>query len=192
MPTPAWTAQYDFTKTPAGNGFTQVNYGNPTLTLNQHGTNQNVTITNPTSADSVVFLTSNVPALDSTVGATCEMIASVTGAGDAGFELGFLNQDVQVLLLANSVLVSVATDGIAGNVNTTVATPSNGTATTIRATIDGGANLNVYRNGVLVVGPIALLPFSGHKFQNVLWWGEAGGTQTFTELAYYIGGAVAP
>jgi len=199
MATPPWTAQYNFSNTPEQNGFTRQVNGTAVLTLNQTGTpaNRNVNVSCPAPSDSVVCLTSTVPSLNEAVGATAEAIVTVSGTSsgpyppDAGFELDFLNHNVQILIQPSAIVISIGDDTNSANQNTTIQTASNGTATTVRLTVDALGNISVYRNTVLIFGPTQW-PVSVSPFQRVLFWGENGGTQVFTEMAYYLGGAVAP
>lgn len=189
MADPVWSSAYNFGNTPENNGFTRtVNGGVVTLTTTGPAAGRKVSINS--DAGDAVCLTSSVPSLSEGVGATAQAIVAVTGAGDAGFELDFLNHNVQVLIKANSVVISLGDDAN-GNQNTEIPTASNGTATTIRLTVDSSGNIRVYRNTVLIFGPTQW-PTSVSPFQRVLFWGEGGGTQVFTQMNSYLGGAVAP
>lgn len=201
MATPAWTAQYNFGNTPEQNGFTRIVSDAATLVLTQSGptAGRKLTVNCTNADDSVVLVTSTVPSLSESIGATAEAIVAVSGATlgiyppDAGFELDFLNHNIQILVQQTAIVVSLGDDALAANQNTTVPTADNSTATTIRLTVDNAGNVRVYRNTVLIFGPVAW-PVAVSPFQRVLFWGENGGpsSMVFTEMAYYLGGAVAP
>lgn len=184
-----WTAQYNFGQAPEQQNFTRSVYGaTAVVKVNSTGptANRNLTVTESDANSGVAFLTSSIPSFDATRGATAEATVAVTGAGDAGFEVTFLDHAFGLNIATSGLILDV--DGAPEQV---VATASNAGATTFRITIDATATLNVYRAGVRVAGPIAL-PVVAHPFQRFLFWGESGGAQVFTALAYYIGGAVAP
>jgi len=191
MPTPVWTAQYDFTQTPVQNGFTEFDTGSPSVTTTS------TSLAVDSSHGDAVFVTV-LPAFtfSSSVGMTAEATVAVSGSTvgiyppDAGFEIDFLNQQVQILIQPSAVEISVSEDVI-GNVNTTVATASNIAAIAWRVTVDGTGVLKLYRAGILVAGPIQLLT-STTSFERFLFWGEQGVVVTFTEMNYYNGGAVPP
>jgi len=191
MPTPVWTAQYDFTQTPVQNGFTEFDTGSPSVTTTS------TSLSVDSSHGDAVFV-AIVPAFtfNPTVGLTAEATVAVSGSAvgiyppDAGFELDFLGQQVELLIQPNAATISVSAD-VTGNQNTTVSTASNTAATVWRVTIDGTGIANVYRAGVLVIGPIQLL-MSTALSEKFIFWGEQGAIVTFTELNYYNGGAVSP
>jgi len=192
MPDPAWTAQYNLAQTPEGNGFTRRDYNSPVVTLTTGGQPANRKVVIDSTNGDTVYTTSNVPSLDSGVGATAEMMVSVTGAveGDAGIELTFLDRAVLVQIYPNKIVTSICND-LTGNVEQTFPTASNGTDTLIRVTFDATKNLRVYRAGVLLAGPLSTAGCV-KPFQRVLWWGESGAIATFKQFKYYIGGAVVP
>jgi hypothetical protein len=193
MPDPNWTAEYNTGNTPEQNGFSRTLYNSPVVTATTSGppAGRNVEI-NSDNGDAV-FITSQVPSLDPTLGASAEMDVEVVGAGDAGFEMTFLNSAVLVNIFQNSVNVSIPTgDDGTGASETDVATADNGDAPhTWRYLFDSSRNVSLYRDEVLVVGPIAASTIT-KPFQRVLWWGEGGGTQTYWGFRYYTGGAVIP
>ncbi len=191
MPDPAWTQQYNFQQTPEQNGFTRTLSGSPVVTTQTSGPagGRRVEVTS-TNGD-CVFLTSQVPSLDSNVGVTMEMVLSCSGAGDAGFELTFLNIAFLIMVFANRIDLTLVQDEVPGQVDLSIPTATNGVDVEIRATVDGSKVLRLYRNDVLISGPHQLNPCV-KPFQRVLWWGEGGGTQIFRALRYYLGGAVVP
>ncbi len=186
-----WTAQYNFTNTPEANGFTRLLVGDGAINLQTTGPPSGRNISVVTGPDGQgVLTTSQIPAFDDSLGATGEAIVSVNGAGDAGFEIDLLHQSIAIQVFQDSLMVTYLTSPTS-SANPTFATASNTTPTTWRMTISGSRELNVYRNAVLIAGPITLVSVP-LPFQKFLWWGEAGGTFVFTEMAYYIGGPVAP
>lgn len=192
MPDPVWTQQYNLQQTPEQNGFTRTLSGSPTVTTQTSGPAANRRVEVNSNNGDCVFLTSQVPALDATVGATAESVCSCSGAGNAGFELTFLSRAFLVMVFENRIDVTICRDGAPQpSDEQSIPTASNGSNITLRFTTDGSSNLRVYRNGVLILGPTPL-PACVKPFQRVLWWGEAGGTQIFRAFRYYIGGAVEP
>ncbi len=199
MPDPVWTEVYNMGNTPEQNGFTRTLQGSPTITENSGGNpaNRNVEI-NSDNGDAV-FLTSVVPSLSMPPGATLEAEGSVSGSGDGGFELTFLDCAILVNVFENFVNYSMPSGFSEPNrggvtvpgIEADVATDSNNTRIVWRVTIDGSRNWNIYRDEILVAGPIPA-HFLIKPFQRILWWGEGGGIQTFYTMKYYIGGAVAP
>ena len=191
MPDPAWTAQYNFAQTPEGNGFTRQLHNDPIVTLIQGGNPANRRVDVDSTNGDAVFLTSQVPSLDSTIGATIEMTVAVSGAadGNAGFELTFLDRAVLVMVFPNKIGLTVAQD--AGQFDQEIPTASNSGDTEIRVTFDATKALRVYRNDVLIAGPISTQT-AVKPFQRVLWWCEAGAIATFRVMRYYLGGAVVP
>jgi len=192
MPDPAWTQQYNFAQTPENNGFTRQLYNSPVITLTQGGNPANRNVNVDSTAGDAVFLTSSVPSLSSSIGATAEMIVAVSGAaeGDAGIELTFLDRAVLVLVFPNKVSISICND-IIGNQESEYPTASNSGDTTIRVTFDSNKDLRVYRNAILLAGPLSTANCV-KPFQRVLWWVETGAIGTFKALRYYLGGAVVP
>lgn len=182
---PVWTATYNFGNTPENNGFTrQVNGGVVTTVTGGTPANRRVEI-NSTNGEAI-FLTSNVPSLNMNVGATVQMTVAVSGTGNAGVELTFLDRAFGIQVYANRITVAI----LDGNGAQEVSALANTGDTIIRATVSPDLTLRVYRNNLLIstktLGPTT------QPFQRVLWWGEEGGVQIFRQLAYYIGGAVAP
>lgn len=192
MPDPAWTMQYQWNQPPEGNGFTRRLIGSPVVveTIGGNPASRNVEITS--NNGDCVFLTSQVPALDSTVGVTAEMQVAVNGSGDAGFELTLLDTIIMANVFENEVNLYCPTgDGGASGFNLTETTDSNAADTLFRLLIDGSKRASLYRNGVAVWVNVQC-PVLTRSFQRVLWWGEGGGTQKFNILRYYAGGAVIP
>jgi hypothetical protein len=187
MADPVWTQQYALNQTPEQNGFTRTLYGSPTVNTVTGGTpsSRKVEILS-TASDSCVFSTSNVPAINSSVGITAEIIASCTGAGDAGFECTFLDRYVGVQLYSNKITIVISN----GQAESVFPTAANTADTTVRFTYSPDGTGRVYRNAVLISA--FAIPAETKPFQRVLWWGEGGGTQVFKALRYYLGGPVAP
>lgn len=185
-----WTQTYNWAQSPEGNSFTRTYYGSPVVNEVTGGPPSGRKVEIDSTNGSAVFLTSQVPTLDPTVGTTTEMRVAVTGAGDAGCEMTFLSRVVSLQVFANSVNL-YAPQNVGDGVNITVPTASNGAATLFRFTFDPNSQARVYREGVLVIGPVTIGAVT-QPFQRVLWYGEGGGTQTFNVLRYYSGGAVAP
>ena len=183
MPDPAWTNQYSMNQSPEGNGFSRTLYGTPVITEVTGGSPANRRVEINSNNGSVVFITSQVPSLNDDTGATVEMIVDVSGAGNAGFELTFLNRYIGVQIYTNRITIQ------AGNGLQEAATPSNASNVTIRLIYAAG-QCSIYRNGSLV-GTYAVA-VNANSFQRVLWWGEEGGTQIFRALRYWVGGAMAP
>ena len=186
MADPVWTNQYALNQTPEQNGFTRVLYSSPVVNAVTTGTPANRRVEITSSTGDAVFVLSNVPSLDISNGATIETTLSCSGSGDAGFELTFQTTHFGIQVYQNSVTVVVA-DGLPEH---TIDTSSNSSDTIIRATVSSDNTLRVYRAGVLV--DTRSMPLDNHPLPRVLWWGEAGGTQIFRALKYYVGGAVAP
>jgi hypothetical protein len=181
--------QYMFNQTPENNGFTREFYRDPPLTV----VNQ-ITGGNPAErrveidsrgGGGCVFFTSSVPSLDASVGVTAEVDVSVEGVGDAGFELTFL--DYAILLNIYEESIDVNCPGY-GNV---VSTDPNTAITKFRLLFKPSHEIEIYRQGVLILGP-DLLPSIVKPFQRVLWWGEGNSLATFKGLKYWSGGAMPP
>lgn len=191
MPDPVWTQQYAFNQSPEGNGFTRQLYNSPVVNEVTGGNPANRRVEIDSTNGDAVFLTSAVPSLDSTVGATIEMTVAVSGNenGNAGFELTFLDRAVLVMIFPNKIGLTVAQD--VGQFDQEIATASNAADTEIRVTFDATKALRVYRNDVLIAGPISTQT-AVKPFQRVLWWCEAGALATFRVMRYYLGGAVIP
>ena len=190
MPDPVWTSSYNYAQSPEQNGFTRTLYNDPVVTEITSGNPANRRVEINSNNGDVVFLTSSVPSLDSSVGATAEAVVNVSGAGDAGFELTFLNMGTLIQVLQNSILLSFCND-FGGYQEFLFSTSPNNVDITIRFTVDGSRQARLYRNTVLIDGP-RTIPVCIKPFQRVLWWGESGGTQIFKGMKYYIGGAVVP
>ena len=199
MPDPAWTEDYNINNSPEENGFTRILTGSPTILEQTTGNPNDRRLEITSDNGEAVFTTSSVPSLDMTVGATLEAVGLVSGVGDAGFELTFLDLAILVNVMENSVNLSIppGTDapGGAGNFvdgqEIVIATAPNNVKTTWRVTIDSARDWRVYRDVVLVAGPIAT-HFIVKPFQRILFWGEGGGTQSFYDMKYFIGGSVVP
>lgn len=190
MADPVWTAQYNYSQTPETNGFSRTLYKTPVVTVVTSGPVANRRVEINSASGDVVFITSNVPSLDPSIGATAEAVVSVTGPGDAGFELTFLTRALMLQVYATGVGLTVC-DDIGGEKHYRVKTAPNNVDTKFRMTLDGSNNVHVYREGSGVIGPVSAEQCE-KPFQRVLWWGESSGTQTFKAMKYYIGGAVAP
>lgn len=196
MPDPVWTLQYLYNQSPEQNGFTrQLCYQTPapvTEVSSGPPANRRVEIdaTDPTSG--IVFMTSQIPALDSGVGVTAEMMLNVSGAadGDAGVELTFLDYAILLNICPNKIDLSAPAEG-GGGLRQIIATSPNNVDTLWRLLFYPNHNVSVYRAGVLVAGPF-LAPVQPKRFQRVLWWGEAGALSVWKAMRYYIGGAVEP
>ena len=199
MPDPAWTKDYNMGNLPEDNGFTGVLTNSPVILFQTTGNPNNRRVEINSDNGDAVFITSSVPSLDMTFGATLEAEGSVSGSGDAGFELTFLDLAILVNVMENSVSLSIppGTDapGGAGSFvdgqEIIVPTAPNNVRTTWRVTIDPDRDWRVYRGLVLVAGPIAT-HFIIKPFQRILFWGEEGGVQIFNGMRYFIGGAVEP
>jgi hypothetical protein len=191
MPDPAWTQQYQFNQSPEGNGFTRRLYRTPIVTEVTGGNPANRRVEIDSTNGDAVFITSAVPSLDSSVGATAEMVVNVTGAadGNAGVELSFLDRAVLLMVYPNKIGISAAQED--GQIEQEVATASNAPDTEVRMTLDASKDLRIYRNDALILGPISTQTKT-KPFQRVLWWGESGALVTFRALRYYLGGAVIP
>jgi hypothetical protein len=191
MPDPAWTDEYDMGNLPAVNGFTEQDVASPVVTLQTTGNPANRRIEIESSNGDAIFLTSSVPSLDPTVGVTAEAVLSCTGAGDAGFELTFLNAAVLLMVYENSAEVSWPSGPVVPGNSITVATASNAGDVRWRYLFKPDRNIEVYRDEVLIIGPVPVSD-PDKPFQRVLFWGEGGGTQIFREMMYWIGGAMVP
>ena len=187
MPDPIWTNQYSFSQTPEQNGFTRILYDAPLLTIQTTGPTANRRVEINSDAGSAVFQISNVPSLTTLLGATAEIIAAISGPGNAGIELTFQDRYFGVQVYENRITVAVD-DG--QGPHEVAAGQSNSGNTTIRVTVSPDFTLRVYRAGVLV--DTRALPGTEKPLPRVLFWGEEGGTQIFRTLRYYIGGPVAP
>lgn len=196
MPDPVWTEEYNMGNSPEANGFTRTLQNSPIITENSIGNPANRNVEINSDNGNAIFLTSVVPSLIIPPGATLEAEGSVSGSGDGGFELTFLDCAILVNVFENLVNYSMPS-GVdnQGNpvsfIEEDVSTASNNTRIIWRVTIDMNRIWNIYRAGVLVAGPISA-HFLTKPFQRILWWGEGGGLQTFYSMKYYIGGAVAP
>lgn len=188
-----WTFTYNYAHNPTWNRFTQVNYGTPAVNAITSG-QRRVEIVCPTGNDSAVFLTSDVPALDATLGITAEMLVNVSGPekADAGIEATFREFQVAMQIRPNAVQVYCPGNASPDNsVDLVIPTASNAADILWRLTVDNTRNLRVYRAAVLIAGPIAI-PDNPRAFQRFLWWAEQGATAVFKTMQFYQGGAVAP
>lgn len=196
MADPVWTEEYNMGNTPENNGFTRTLQNSPIITENTTGNPSNRNVEINSDNGNAIFLTASIPSLSLPPGATLEAEGSVSGSGDGGFELTFLDSAILVNVFEGFVNYSMPS-GVdnqgnpVGPIEEEVDTPSNNARLIWRVTIDGDRFWNIYRAGVLVAGPIPA-HFITKPFQRVLWWGEGGGIQTFYSMKYYIGGAVAP
>lgn len=190
MPNPNWTAEYAFNALPEANGFTREVVGAPVQTIVTSGSPANRRVELQSDQGSVIFHGAGIP-LNEVVGATMECIVNVTGVGDAGFELTFLERHIGIQIYASRVTVTLPD----GQEPHEILTPSNGSNTTFRATlirIAGVATLNLHRAGAPVPIGTFIVPAYSHASPRVLFWGEEGGTQIFRALRYWLGGAMAP
>jgi len=185
MPDPSWTLVYNFKHTPEWNRFTRNLYGSPIVQENS----QNLTL--DTNNGDVAFVTSDVPSLDMSLGATLEIEASTTLTGDIGAEFTFLDAAFGFRIYLNKVIVDIVSNNWPPYIWREVATADNSSPTLWRLTIDNTRQLRLYRATVLIVGPESI-PVKTCPFQRVLFWGEEGGVQTFTKMAFWLGGAMAP
>ncbi len=197
MPDPSWTMQYLMNQTPEGNGFTrQFCYSQQAIVTEVTGGNpadRRVEIDATAGPQAgVVFATSQVPSLDSSIGITAEMIVNVSGDpnGDAGIELTFLDYALLLCIYPNKLNVYCGGDG-QNSINTDVPTPPNNVDTLWRILFYPNHTMEVYRAGILVYGPV-LMPISTMAYQRVLWWAESGALAVFKAFRYYLGGAVIP
>lgn len=188
MPDPNWSVQYVTNQSPEQQGFTRrFNSGiEPVITLVTGGNpGQRRIEVNTDNGGDVSFITTNVPAFNSEVGFTAEMLISVNGPGDAGLEATFLDMFVGVNIFQNSVILERL--GLGAVI---VSTPPNNTEILWRTTFDGQF-IRVYRAGQLVIGPIAPI-LHNSPFQQFQFWAEGGGTVVFKTMKYFIAGAVEP
>jgi len=190
MPDPVWTAAYNYGQTPEQNGFTRQLYGTPSILQQTSGSPANRRVEINSDNGDAIFLSSGVPALSSVLGATAEAVVRVSGAGQAGFELTFLDRAVLVQIFQSRIELTLCQNAPPHQVDVPIPTAANTSNITVRLTYDG-TNIKVWRNGVLIDGPRPLLQCT-KPFQRVLWWGEAGGVQVFQSMRYYIAGAVEP
>lgn len=191
MPDPNWTAQYNFSQAPEANNFTAQINGSPIIQINSTGTPSARNLTIVSDNGDVVYTTSQVPSLDSSVGCTLEWTCSQSGTGDAGMELTFLDMAFGLSIYLNEVRLTVIKTTAPFQDDYYQATAANNVDTLWRITINGSRVFNLYRNGILVLGPITI-PVAGRPFQRVLFWGEGGGTTIYRKVAFWLGGAMAP
>lgn len=192
MPDPNWTNEYNTGNTPEANGFTRELNGSPVVTETTSGNPSNRKVEIVSDDGDAIFLTSTVPSLDKTTGATCEVDVQCSGPGDFGFELTFLDAAVLCMIWSDKITVDFPSgSSIPGGELIASGLDNASSEITVRLLIKPDGNFEVYRDGVLILGPA---PYSDptKAFQRVLWWGEGGGTQTVYGLRYYLGGAVAP
>lgn len=190
MPDPAWSYEYNVAKTIEENGFTRTLYRTPIITETTSGNPTERGVHVDSSDGDAVFLTSTIPALDVSAGATLEVVVSVSGPGDAGVELTFLGLAIVCNIYLNQVELSLA----GGVQEFQFATAINNPDVTWRLTFEGtsnGNNIRIYRDGVLVGGPVPSLALI-KPFQRVLWWVEGGAVAKFKSVKFYVGGAVEP
>lgn len=187
MPDPSWTMQYNWAQAPEGNGFTRRLVRSPVITEVISGNPAARRVEINSDNGNAIFLTSQVPALDAAVGVTAEAQVRVSGAGDAGFELTFLNAAILVNVYENLVNIY---DSAQGQETEVAVGLSNAVDTLIRMTFAPDRTCRFYRNGVEIHSLIAGV--TAKPFQRVLWWGEDGGTQVFNIFRYYSGGPVPP
>lgn len=188
MPDPAWSTQYNFATTPESNGFTRIPYPSPaTVTLTTGGTpsQRKVTLTESDPRQGVSFVLSSLPSLNKTNGFTAEIDVQVSGSGNAGVELRYNDGAASLCVYQSSIRLTIVPG------DWSVPTADNSGRTVVRLTCDGSRNVNVYRNGSLVIGPVQM-PVTELDQNTYQWWGEEGGQQVFWAMRGYWGGAVAP
>lgn len=192
MPDPNWTAEYNYGNTPEANGFSRTLYNTPIVTEIISGNPSNRRVEIDSDNGDAVFLTSNIPAFDPTVGATGEVEVSCNGSGDVGFEITMLDMAVGINIWETFIELyhPVGDDGTPGWTEQALGL-DNSVLTLVRVVIDGSRNVSLYRNGSLILGPV-VAPIISKPFQRFLWWGEGGGTQEFRNKKFYIGGGVIP
>lgn len=188
---PVWSFQYDGSKLPEANGFTRVLYNTPGITITTNGPAAGRGVRVDSTAGDVVFLFSNVPSLSLALGATAELTCAVSGSvnGDCGFQVGFANRAIQIQIYPSRI---VATNGDQSSLWVEVPTADNGAGTIWRFTIDSGANIRIYRNGVLVIGPVLVPSIISNQNPDFMWWCESGAICNVTTVKFYLGGPVAP
>lgn len=184
MPDPTWSFEYDFSKTPEQNLLFRTEYSDPALTLFTHGGNKRLEI-NSDSGD-MIFTTAFQPTFHEPM--TVEILMSVNGAGDGGFEATMAGKAFAIAVTEDDVSVTLPAD-ISPYTNT-IPTSSNTTDILWRATYDG-SDFRLYRNTSLVEGPESC-PNYTYPVQRFLFWGESGGTVVFKKISYSIGTAISP
>ena len=197
MPDPVWTMRYQMNQTPEGNGFTRsFDYTLQAIVTEVTGgspANRRVELDARAGLDcGVVFLTSTVPSLDFTQGATAETIVNVSGDsnGNAGIELTFLSYAVALQVYPGKVKLYAPGDGNPDpSVDVTVPTASNNADIKWRITFDTLHQVHIYRDDLLVIGPV-VVPIVVKPFQRVLWWAEGGVLTIWRAFRFYVGGAV--
>jgi hypothetical protein len=180
-----WTAQYDTNKSPEANGFGRKVYSTPVVTEVTSGNPSQQRVEINSNNGSVVFLTSSVPSLNDVTGITIELVCRSGTPGNVGLQCTFLQRAVGLRIYADRIFVDAP--GPVAEILT--ADNSQADISVWLSYADGF--LNLYRNGLLIAGPLAV-PAGSKPFQEVLWWGEEGGTQTVRALRYSIGGSFAP
>ena len=188
MADPIWTYQYNFTNLPEAQGFTRrTHVGTPGITFVTTGNPAQRRIEIDSTNGDAVFLTSTVPSLDSTLGATAELTLNVSGNpdGDAGFELTFLDHAFGINIFPSHILIDVPGLDVID-----VLTASNAVDIIWRITYVANT-LALYRAGVLVAGPI-IVPAHNRPFQRFLFWCEGGAICVIRGVKFFVGGAVAP
>lgn len=190
MPDPSWTAQYLFNQTPEGNGFTRTLYGTPVVTEVTSGPPADRRLEIQSDNGNAVFLTSDVPSLDSSIGATGEIEVAVSGSGDGGFELTLLDTVIAVNIFQTFVEVYSPNPGGTPTYET-YSGQDNSPNTKWRVTIDPLKKARLYRNDLEITPIGGLQAHTAPKpFQRVLFWGEGGGLAVYKGMRYYQGGAV--
>jgi hypothetical protein len=192
MPDPTWTEEYNLQSSPEVNGFTRQLDGSPVVNEVTSGNPSQRRVEIDSTNGDAIFVTSNVPAFDKTVGATLEADVQCTGTGDIGFEITFLDGVCLAMIWQDRITIEFPTGQTIPGAEYEAAGQDNSTnPVKVRLLAKPDGNFECYRDGVLILGP---LPYSDavRSFQRFLWWGEGGGTQKMRGIRYYLGGAVAP
>jgi hypothetical protein len=193
MADPVWTNQYNTALGPEQNGTFTQNLASYSVASSINSitsgspANRRLEITGGNVNAGAVWLTSQVPTLDPTIGTTIESLVQVSGDDQCnfGYELTFLDRAIGLQVHQNRITVQVL-DGQGLHIFNTA---DNSGQTRVRLTYAVGI-ASIYRNAVLL-GTIPV-PSSPFQSQRVLYWQEGLGSVTIRELKYFVGGAVAP
>lgn len=180
-PPGSWT-EYNFSNTPDQNGFTEQPDTNAVVNIVSTGPQADRRVEITPNGGNKVFITTDSPNLDPSVGATGEISVAVSAPNEfSGFEIRYLNGVIN--WVCSSEITEINIPGGFPNPDFTgtpiasqvqdVSGQNNTNQIVFRITVDSSRDVMLYRNGVLLFGPLNL-PYIQKPSQTFMWWGEGG------------------
>lgn len=190
MADPLWSYQYDVNLTPEQNDLTRVLRDSPSVVPVTEGTPANRSIQIDGTNGDVVFITNKVPNLELNFGATVEVTLFLSAAGnpngDFGVQVGFADRVILLDVFPDRVMIEQGDE-----FPTTIQTAPNNSDVVWRILVAPGGIATVYRNRLLIAGPIQLPVVFSRQPATFMFWCEGGAIGTIKSVKYFIGGAVA-